>query len=105
MTGKYTEKATFTDDDFRSTWPREYFIRQVQLAEKFRVFEQPGRRTLTQTALRFVLDEPDVSVVIPGIKTPAQSRENLAVSDIPALSEDERQTIAVAMEDMMDDVF
>lgn len=102
LTGKYTAETTFTDDDFRSTWPREYFLMQVQLAEKFRVLEQAGRRTLTQTALRFVLDEPDVSVVIPGIKTPAQARENLAVSDLPALSGDERQMIAASMEDMMD---
>ena len=102
LTGKYTAATTFTDDDFRSTWPREYFLMQVQLAEKFRVLEQPGRRTLTQTALRFVLDEPAVAVVIPGIKTPAQARENLAVSDLPALSEDERQMIVASMEDMMD---
>jgi aryl-alcohol dehydrogenase-like predicted oxidoreductase len=103
LTGKYTTETTFSDDDFRSTWPREYFLMQVQSAEKFRVFEQSGRRTLTQTALRFVLDERNVSVLIPGIKTPAQARENLVVSDLPALSADERQMIATLMREGMDD--
>lgn len=104
LTGKYTTETIFTDDDFRSVWPREYFLMQLQLAEKFRAFERPGHRTLTQTALRFVLDEASVSVVIPGMKTPAQARENLAVSDVPALSEAEHQAITAAMQDMMDDL-
>ncbi|MCZ6875374.1 MAG: aldo/keto reductase [bacterium] len=104
LTGKYTTEAIFADDDFRSTWPREYFLMQVQSAEKFRHLEHPGQRTLAQTALRFVLDEPTVSVTIPGIKTPMQARENLAVSNLSALSADERQTIVECMESMMDDL-
>jgi aryl-alcohol dehydrogenase-like predicted oxidoreductase len=104
LTGKYTTETIFVDDDFRSTWPREYFLMQVQLTEKLRRLEHPGQRTLAQTALRFVLDESAVSVTIPGIKTPQQARENLAVSDLSALSEDERQTITECMESMMDDL-
>ena len=46
-------------------------------------------RTPAQAALRFVLAAPEVSVTIPGAKTPAQVEENLAASDAPPLTEGE----------------
>ena len=36
--------------------------------------------TLVQAALKFVLADPGVSVVIPGIKTPTQAGENASAS-------------------------
>jgi aryl-alcohol dehydrogenase-like predicted oxidoreductase len=48
----------------------------------------PSGMTMAQFALKWVLMHPEVSVVIPGAKTPAQARENAAVSDLPALPDD-----------------
>jgi aryl-alcohol dehydrogenase-like predicted oxidoreductase len=50
-------------------------------------------RTPAQAALRFVLGFPEVSVAIPGAKTPSQAAENLAASDAPPLSEDEKSRV------------
>jgi len=48
----------------------------------------PSGMTMAQFALKWVLMHPEVSVVIPGAKTPAQARENAAVSGLPALADE-----------------
>jgi aryl-alcohol dehydrogenase-like predicted oxidoreductase len=104
LTGKYAADTTFPDSDIRATWPREYLLMQVQLAEKLRFLVTAGTRTLAQAALRFVLDEPAVSVVIPGIKTSVQAEENIASSNLPSLSETDRQTLHELLGEAMDDL-
>jgi aryl-alcohol dehydrogenase-like predicted oxidoreductase len=104
LTGKYATDTTFPDDDVRASWPREYLLMQVQLVEKLRFLVTAGTRTLAQAALRFVLDEPAVSVVIPGIKTSAQAEENIASSNLPPLSESDRQTLRELLGEAMDDL-
>jgi aryl-alcohol dehydrogenase-like predicted oxidoreductase len=103
LTGKYTVDSTFPEGDMRASWPREYFLMQVQLAEKLRFLTAEGQRTLAQAALRFVLDEPAVSVVIPGIKTVAQAEEDFAACNVPALTDAERNAVQEAVEGAMDD--
>jgi len=41
--------------------------------------------TLAQKALRWVLDFPEVSSVIPGAKSPQQAQDNVGAADLPAL--------------------
>lgn len=103
LTGKYTADATFPEDDIRASWPQEYLAMQVQVADKLR-FLANAQRTLAQAALRFVLDEAAVSVVIPGIKTATQAEENLAASGLPPLTETERRAIHDVLEEAMDDL-
>ena len=104
LTGKYAADTTFPEGDIRAAWPQEYFLMQVQLVEKLRFLVAAGERTLAQAALRFILDEPVVSVVIPGIKTTAQAEENFASSDLPPLSEADRRAISEVLEGAMDDL-
>jgi aryl-alcohol dehydrogenase-like predicted oxidoreductase len=104
LTGKYSADTTFPEGDMRASWPREYLVMQVQLAEKLRFLAQPGQRTLTQAALRFVLDESAVSTVIPGIKTVAQAEENLIASEVSSLTEADRRAIHDLVEAAMDDM-
>ncbi len=47
--------------------------------------ESPGA-TLAQKCMRWILDFPEVSTVIPGSKSPAQSQDNAGTSALPALS-------------------
>ena len=61
---------------------------RAQVAERLAFLRRDGR-TLAQAALRFLLAHPEVSVAIPGAKTPAQVEENLAASDAPPLTDDE----------------
>jgi len=103
LTGKYTADTTFGEGDMRTEWPPEYLAMQARLAEQCRFLVTP-ERTLAQAALRFILDAPEVSVVIPGTKTVAQAVENLATSELPGLTEDEHTTIRELLEDMMDEI-
>ncbi|MBI3649354.1 MAG: hypothetical protein HY240_11500 [Actinobacteria bacterium] len=50
------------------------------LVEEFRSLVRPGL-SMSRAALKFVLSAPEVSVVIPGIKSSAQAEENAGESD------------------------
>ena len=92
LTGKYQPDAQFSEGDMRRVLPPKYVAAMAETAEALRFLEKPSR-TLAQAALRFVLDEPTVSVAVPGAKTPAQVEENVAASNLPPLTEDERLAI------------
>lgn len=92
LSGKYDEAANFPPGDIRSRWPREHLLAYVQAARALR-FLQTKARTLAQAAIRFALDNPAVSVVIPGCKNEAQVAENLAAADQAPLSHEESQRI------------
>ena len=58
-----------------------------------------GKRTMVQAALRFVLDTPGVTSVIPGAKNRAQLEENAGADCVPPLSADERmRALAIGRE-------
>ncbi|MCS7207196.1 MAG: aldo/keto reductase [Dehalococcoidia bacterium] len=98
LTGKYTEDATFPPGDIRHLWPRAYIRRLVRAAEALRPLTSP-QRSLAHLAIRFVLDNPAISVVIPGAKTPEQVRENMAASALPPLTEEEKTYISRVLQD------
>lgn len=103
LTGKYSVTSTFTEGDIRADWPPEYVAFQTQLVDKLRFLDIPERRTLAQAALRYVLDEAGVSVVIPGGKTVTHVDENIGAGDLDALTDTERTAIADIVENAMDD--
>ncbi|MGD0922115.1 MAG: aldo/keto reductase [Terriglobia bacterium] len=88
LTGTLTQDTTWPEDDWRNT----YFVPEnlhasVERAEALKPLVPPGM-TMAEMALRFILDEPLVSTVIPGMRKPAHVEANLAVSDAPPLSPD-----------------
>ena len=54
-----------------------------------------GKRTMVQAALRFVLDTPGVTSVIPGAKNRVQLEENAGADCVPPLTADERMRALV----------
>ncbi len=92
LTGRQRLDAKYEAGDIRASWPSNYRAHKINLAESLRFLEQPGR-TLSQAALRLVLDEPAIATTIVGIKTEQQARENLAASDLPQLSPAEQDRI------------
>lgn len=92
LTGRQRLDAKYEPGDIRASWPSNYRAHKINLAESLRFLEQPGR-TLSQAALRFVLDEPAVATTIVGIKTEQQARENLAASDLAPLNQAEKDRI------------
>lgn len=89
LTGKYDEDATFPHGDFRHQWPPEMVRTQVLAARRLASFLVQDDRTLAQAALKFVLAFPEVSVTIPGAKTPAHAEENMGASQAPDLTPNE----------------
>lgn len=88
LTGKYRPDSRFAEGDFRGGWQKEGRLRRV-LEQVARVEALVGGRspTMAQTALRFVLSHPAVSVAIPGAKTPEQAEANARASELGPLDE------------------
>ena len=81
LTGKYAPGAQFAPGDVRATWPADYAAARSRAAQILAAaWVRPGQ-TLAQAAIRFVLDHPAVSTVIPGAKTAAQVEQNLAAAE------------------------
>ena len=99
LSGKMRSDMKFEDSDHRrynrrgeafdvgETFSGVDFEEGLAAVEELREIT-PSGMTMAQFALKWVLMHPEVSVVIPGAKTPAQARENAAVSDLPALPDD-----------------
>ncbi|MFW6033916.1 MAG: aldo/keto reductase [bacterium] len=101
LSGRYDETTTFAPDDHRT------FNRY---GEKFDVGETfagvpydvglaavrelaplvPEGMTMAQFALRWIIDQPGVTTVIPGARSAAQARGNAAAGDLPPLTADQR---------------
>ncbi len=94
LAGKYEPGYDLPEDDFRhpDNWGGKRFRQYVEQAQDLRFLQRKGQ-TMAQAALRYVLAEPDVSVVIPGGKTPEQVRDNTAAAE-GCLTDDEIQRIA-----------
>ena len=97
LTAKFKPTTTFAGSDHRhfnrdgahfnpgETFAGLPFETGVALAQGLREF-RPVRVTMAQFALRFILDFPEISVVIPGARKAAQVVENMAALDVEPLS-------------------
>ena len=56
---------------------------------------------MAQWALRWVLDQPGVSVVIPGARNPEQARANAAAASLPPLSADDLAAVQVVYDELI----
>lgn len=88
LTGTLTTESSWPEEDWRATYfGPENLGPSVEHADRLRPVVPP-RMTMPELALRFILNHPAVSTVIPGMRTPAHVRANLAVSDGQRLSDD-----------------
>ena len=81
LTGNLTRESRWPEGDWRNT----YFVPEnldasVARADALRPLVPEGS-TMAEMALRFILSNPAVSTVIPGMRKPAHVRSNLAVAD------------------------
>lgn len=92
LTGKYTEKTTFAEGDFRRNYFRGNNLKAVvRRVEEVKIFKdkQHPKMSLPEYALRFCLSHSSVSTVIPGIRNVMQAEQNIAASDGKLLSRKE----------------
>jgi aryl-alcohol dehydrogenase-like predicted oxidoreductase len=54
----------------------------------------PPAVAMAQFALRWIIDQPGVSVVIPGARSPEQARANAASAELPGLSGEQLAAVA-----------
>ena len=88
LTGTLTKDSTWPDGDWRKT----YFVPEnlnasVDRAEALRPLV-PKEMTMAELALRWILQNPDVATVIPGMRKIRNVEANIATSDGKALSSD-----------------
>ncbi len=86
LTGTLTLESKWPEGD----WRNSYFVAEnlkasVERAERLKGLV-PGGMTLPEMALRFILDHPTVSTVIPGMRKPRHVESNLGVSEAPPLA-------------------
>ena len=87
LSGGLTADTRFPESDFRRIYfGPENLVPTVERVEALRPVVPKGM-TLAELALRFILDEPRVDTVIPGMRSIAHVRANLAVSDAPPLTD------------------
>lgn len=97
LAGKFTTDTTFAETDHRNfnvdgqafnvgeTFAGLGLAAGVELADQLKQLVPQGC-TMAQWALRWCLDFPEVTTVIPGAKNPTQARDNAAASDLPSIS-------------------
>ncbi len=97
LTGKFNIDSTFPSGDIRSNFPRNYLLGLTRAAQQLKLLESKTR-SLAQASIRFALDHKDVSTVIPGVKTPQQSEEDIGASELPPLTGEELLRIKILRE-------
>ncbi|OKI16693.1 aldo/keto reductase [Streptomyces sp. CB03911] len=96
LSGRYTRDTVFPKDDHRTynrdgsvfdqgeTFSGVDFATGVEAAVEFAALAPEGA-TPAQTALRWIVQQPGVSTVIPGARNPEQARANAAAAALPPL--------------------
>lgn len=87
LTGMLTPDTTFPEGDWRSRYfTKENLIPTLERVERVKA-DLPQGMTLPELALRFILQNPTVSTVIPGMRRVRHVEANVAVSDGKRLPE------------------
>ncbi len=88
LTGTLTKKSKWPEGDWRNTYfvPENLFP-SVENADALKPLVPKGM-TMSEMALRFILGEPTVSTIIPGMRKPNHARTNMSTSDAGPLDPD-----------------
>ncbi len=88
LTGTLTLDSHWPEGDWRNTYFVPENLRQsVEHAEALRPLVPPGM-TMAEMALRFILSNPDVSTVIPGMRSPERVAQNVRAAEAGPLPPD-----------------
>jgi aryl-alcohol dehydrogenase-like predicted oxidoreductase len=124
LSGRYDEHTTFPENDHRTynrhgesfdvgeTFSGVDFEVGLTAVRRLAAAKPEGKAegkpegkaegwTMTQFALRWVLDQPGVSVVIPGARNPDQARANAAVAGLPPLPAETHAAVAEVYDDLI----
>ena len=106
LAGKFTKESSFDKSDHRNfnrdgqmfnvgeTFAGLPFEKGVELADQLKPLVPEGT-TMAQMSLRWILDHDEVSVIIPGASRTSQAVDNAKTSDLPRLSDNLHEKLAV----------
>jgi aryl-alcohol dehydrogenase-like predicted oxidoreductase len=112
LSGRYDEQTTFGPDDHRNynrhgeafdvgeTFSGVPFEVGLEAVRRLAGVVSPGAAT-AQFALRWIIDQPGVTVVIPGARNAAQARSNAASSDLAPLSREQLAAVAEIYDELV----
>jgi aryl-alcohol dehydrogenase-like predicted oxidoreductase len=90
-----TPETTFGPTDHRRHRPHEWLVEGLQKIDRIRFLCSPeSGRTMAQAALRFILAQPRMAVVVPTITNQAELREYAGAGEAPELTDDELARVA-----------
>ena len=94
-----TPDTTFGPGDHRRHRPREWLVEGLQKIDRIRFLCGPETgRTMAQAALRFILAQPQMAVVIPTMTSADELHEYAGAADVPDLTEDELARVGALYE-------
>jgi aryl-alcohol dehydrogenase-like predicted oxidoreductase len=112
LSGKYDENTTFAADDHR-TYNRKgeaFDVGETFSGVDFNTGLQAVRRlsplvpagaTMAQFALRWIVDQPGTTVVIPGARNPEQARANARAADLAPLPDEALETVRSVYDELI----
>jgi aryl-alcohol dehydrogenase-like predicted oxidoreductase len=112
LSGKYDENTVFAADDHRTynrhgesfdvgeTFSGVDFSTGLEAVRRLMPW-LPAGATMAQFALRWILDQPGVTVVIPGARNPAQVAGNLAAAQLSPLTPDQSAAVQETYDDLI----
>ncbi|MEU7889577.1 aldo/keto reductase [Microbispora bryophytorum] len=112
LSGKYGPQTVFGEDDHRNfnrqgeafdvgeTFSGVEYGVGLQAVERLRGLVPEGM-TMAQFALRWIIDQPGVSVVIPGARNPGQAGANVAAAQFPPLSAETHDAVRQVYDDLI----
>lgn len=112
LSGRYDENTTFAADDHRNynrkgeafdvgeTFSGVDFQVGLEAVRRLRPLVPQGA-TMAQFAIRWIIDQPGVTTVIPGARNPEQARANAAAADLAPLTPETREMIAAVYDELI----
>ncbi|MFC4064855.1 aldo/keto reductase [Actinoplanes subglobosus] len=112
LSGRYDASTTFGADDHRNynrhgeafdvgeTFSGVDFGVGLEAVGRLRPLV-PAGATMAQFALRWIIDQPGVTAVIPGARNPEQARANAAAADLAPLSPETREMITAVYDELI----
>ncbi len=112
LSGRYDENTTFAADDHRNynRHGESFDVGETFSGVDFQVGLEAVRRlrplvpegaTMAQFAIRWIVDQPGVTVVIPGARNPEQARANAAAAELAPLTPETREMIAAVYDELI----
>src|SRR3954454_19191650 len=112
LSGRYDEHTTFAADDHRTynrhgesfdvgeTFAGVDFETGLEAVRRLRPLV-PSGMTMAQFALRWIVDQPGVTVVIPGARNAEQARSNAAAADLAPLPAETHAAVKAVYDELI----